>query len=93
MEIIVQQRQVIDNEEVFNCETTYKSIEDLKDVIVEMIDNWSNMQGSDTIISNPKQLKVGSRIVLRCAANDDIETFEIKDIILTDISYLADRAN
>jgi hypothetical protein len=42
------------------------------------------MQGSDTIISRPKRLKVGSRIVLRCAANNDIETFEIKDVILAD---------
>lgn len=84
MEIVVQQRQVLDNEEVFNCETTYESIEDLKDAIEEIEENWSNMQGSDTIISRPKQLKVGSRIVLRCAANNDIETFEIKDVILSD---------
>jgi hypothetical protein len=84
MEIVVQQRQVLDNEEVFNCETTYESVEDLKDAIAEIVENWSNMQGSDTIISRPKRLKVGSRIVLRCAANNDIETFEIKDVILAD---------
>lgn len=82
MEIIVQQRQVLDNEEVFNCETTYESVEDLKDAIAEIVENWSAMQGSDTIISRPKQLKVGSRIVLTCAANNDVETFEIKDVIL-----------
>jgi hypothetical protein len=82
MEIIVQQRQVLDNEEVFNCETTYNSIDDLRSAIKEIVENWSNMQGSDTMINCPKQLKVGSRIVLRCAANNDVETFEIKDVIL-----------
>ena len=84
MEIVVQQRQVLDNEEVFNCETTYESVEDLKDAIAEIVENWSAMQGSDTIISRPKRLKVGSRIILSCAANNDIETFEIKDVILAD---------
>jgi hypothetical protein len=89
MEIIVQQRQVLDNEEIFDSESIFESIEDLKDVIEEIIENWSNMQGSDTIISRPKQLKVGSRIVLSCAANDDIETFEIKDVILAgNLGYL-----
>jgi hypothetical protein len=47
------------------------------------------MQGSDTIISRPKQLKVGSQIVLRCAANNDIETFEIKDVVLTEKCYFS----
>jgi hypothetical protein len=82
MEIIVKQRQVIDDEEIFNCENTYESIEDLKDAIEEIVENWTNMQGSDAIISRPKQLKVGSRIVLSCTANADNETLEIKDVIL-----------
>lgn len=82
MEIIVKQRQVIDDEEVFNCENTYESVEDLKDAIEEIVENWSDMQGNDAIISRPKQLKVGSRIVLSCAATADVETFEIKDVIL-----------
>jgi hypothetical protein len=83
MEIIVQRRRVIDNKEVFNCELTYESIEDLRAAIIEIIENWSNMHGSDAIISScPKQLKVGSRIVLTCAANNDSETIDIKDVIL-----------
>jgi hypothetical protein len=85
MKIVVQQRQVLDNEEVFNCETTYESVEDLRSAIVEIVKNWSNMQGNDTMITCPKEeIKVGFRIVLTCAANNDIETFEIKDVILAD---------
>ena len=82
MEIIVRQCQILDNKVVFNCETTYGSIEDLRSAIKEIVDNWSNMQGNDAIISCPKQLKNGSRIVLTCSESNDIETFEIKDVIL-----------
>jgi hypothetical protein len=83
MEIIVHQKQVLDNEEVFDCKTTYNSFEDLRCAILEIIENWCNMQGNDAIISCPNaEIKVGFRIVLTCATNKDIETFEVKDIIL-----------
>ena len=87
MEIVVRQCQFLDNKEIFNCESTFESIEDLKDVIAEIIENWSNMHGSYSMISYPKRLNVGSRIVLRCSANNDIETFEIKDVILAERCY------
>lgn len=89
MEIVVRQCQILDNKVVFNCETTYESIEDLKDAIAEIIENWSNMQGSYSMISCPKRLNVGARIVLRCSANNDIETFEIKDVVLTERCYFS----
>ena len=87
MEITVQRRQVLDNKEIFDRDFTYDSIEDLRRAIIEVIENWSNMHGSNTMATFPSvQLKVGFRIVLSCAANNDIETFEIKDIILADYS-------
>lgn len=89
MEIVVRQCQILNNKEIFNCEAIYDSIEDLKDAIEEIIANWSNMHGSDTMISYPKHLNVGSRIVLRCAENNDIETFEIKDVILAKRCYFS----
>lgn len=82
MKIVVQRCQVIDNEEVFNCEMLYDSIEDLRAAIAEIIDNWSNMHGSDNINTYPPiQLKVGLKLILRCAF--DVETFMIKDIIFS----------
>ena len=87
MEIVVQHRQVLNNEEVFDRDYTYDRIEDLRRAIIEIVEKWSNMHGNDTMITFPKvQFKVGTRIVLTCAANNDIETFEIKDIILADYS-------
>ena len=82
MEIIVRKRQVLDNEEVFNCEDTYESIEDLEDAVKEITDNWTDMQGCDAVISCPKHLKIGSKFVLSCRTNNDTETLEITDIIL-----------
>lgn len=90
MEIVVHHCQILNNKEIFDCLTTYTSIDDLRSAIVEIMDNWSNIHGGDTMITCPDQLKNGSRIVLRCATNNDIEAFEIRDIILGDISYLAD---
>lgn len=81
MKIVVQRCQVIDNEEVFNCETLYNSIEDFRAAIAEIIYNWSNMHGSDNISTCPIQLKVGLKIILTCAY--DVETFMIKDIIFS----------
>lgn len=82
MEIVVLHRQVLNNKEVFDREIAYSSIEDLRSAIVEIVENWSNMHGNDTMITCPTvQFKVGTRIVLTCAANNDIETFEIRDVI------------
>lgn len=86
MEITVRRHQILDNEEVFNCEDTYESIEDLEAAVKEMIVNWADMQGRNTVISCPKNLKIGSKFVLSCRSNTDIETFEITDIILTKYS-------
>ena len=81
MEIVVRNCQVIDDEEMFNCENTYESIEDLEDAVKEITDNWTDMQGCDAVISCPKHLKIGSKFVFSCRTSNDTETLEITDII------------